>query len=98
MGVKDSGAIVPGHGGILSQGKAMLGVLRAHRLARESKVLRRLEQAGAANLASLTTLVYDDVPVERHPWAQLTLEAHLIKLAREARVSVRDGVWRPAAA
>ena len=90
--------IAPGHGWILSQGKAMLGVLRAHRLARESKVLRRLEQAGAANLASLTTLVYDDVPVERHPWAQLTLEAHLIKLAREARVSVRDGVWRPAAA
>jgi glyoxylase-like metal-dependent hydrolase (beta-lactamase superfamily II) len=90
--------IAPGHGGILAQGKAMLAVLRAHRLARESKVLRCLAQAGTASLAELTALVYDDVPIERHAWAQLTLEAHLIKLARERRVNVRDGVWRPAAA
>ena len=29
---------------------------------------------------TLTPAVYDDVPKERHPWARLTLEAHLIKL------------------
>jgi glyoxylase-like metal-dependent hydrolase (beta-lactamase superfamily II) len=33
--------------------------------------------------------------VERHRWARLTLEAHLIKLARECRASERDGLWRP---
>jgi len=30
----------------------------------------------------------------RH-WKRLTLEAHLIKLARECRASERDGLWRP---
>jgi glyoxylase-like metal-dependent hydrolase (beta-lactamase superfamily II) len=31
---------------------------------------------------------------ERHLWAKLTLEAHLIKLGREGRVSEHNGVWR----
>jgi hypothetical protein len=39
-------------------------------------------------------VVYDDVAVERHRWARLTLEAHLIKLAREQRAGERDGLWR----
>jgi len=34
------------------------------------------------------------VPVERHVWAQLTLEAHLLKLSAEGRVSRHDGLWR----
>ncbi len=32
-------------------------------------------------------MVYDDVPADRHQWARLTLEAHLIKLARDGRVT-----------
>ena len=36
----------------------------------------------------------DDVPPERHSWARLTLEAHLIKLLREARVEERSGMWQ----
>ncbi len=35
---------------------------------------------------------------ERHRWARLTLEAHLIKLAREGRVGEHDGVWRTSVA
>ena len=34
------------------------------------------------------------MPADRHPWARLTLEAHLIKLAREGRVGERNGIWR----
>ena len=45
--------------------------------------------------ACLQPVVYDEVAVERHRWARLTLEAHLIKLARECRASERDGLWRP---
>ncbi|HME40236.1 MAG TPA: MBL fold metallo-hydrolase [Steroidobacteraceae bacterium] len=87
--------IAPGHGGVMQRGKEVLSSLRAHRLAREEKVVRGLNKLSAATLDELTPVVYDDVPVERHRWARLTLEAHLIKLARDCRAGERDGVWRP---
>jgi glyoxylase-like metal-dependent hydrolase (beta-lactamase superfamily II) len=86
--------IAPGHGDVIERGKPVLKALRAHRLAREAKVLRSLQRVTAATLDELTPVVYDDVPADRHRWARLTLEAHLIKLARDSRVSVFDGLWR----
>ena len=86
--------IAPGHGGIMGRGKEVLAALRAHRLAREAKLLRSLRRLGPATLDALTTDVYDDVAIERHPWARLTLEAHLIKLARELRAEQRGAHWR----
>jgi glyoxylase-like metal-dependent hydrolase (beta-lactamase superfamily II) len=88
--------IAPGHGGVMERGKEVLRSLRAHRLAREDKVLGNLRRLAAATLDELTRAVYDDVPVDRHRWARLTLEAHLIKLAREGRASEGGGRWRPA--
>lgn len=87
--------IAPGHGDVIGRGKQVLEALRAHRLAREAKVLRSLQSLTAATLDELTPVVYDDVPADRHRWARLTLEAHLIKLARDSRVSLSDGLWRP---
>ncbi|HEY3850923.1 MAG TPA: MBL fold metallo-hydrolase [Steroidobacteraceae bacterium] len=84
--------IAPGHGGIMSRGKRVLEMLRAHRMARERKVLARLTEP--ATLDTLTPAVYDDVPKDRHPWARLTLEAHLIKLGREGKVAEAGGLWR----
>jgi glyoxylase-like metal-dependent hydrolase (beta-lactamase superfamily II) len=86
--------IAPGHGGMMPRGKEVLAALRSHRLAREEKVVRCLERLGAASLDELTPLVYDDVAAERHRWARLTLEAHLIKLVRESRAHVDGGRWR----
>jgi glyoxylase-like metal-dependent hydrolase (beta-lactamase superfamily II) len=82
----------PGHGGILPDAQDVLERLRQHRLARENKVLGLLTDA-AQPLEQLTAAAYDDVPVERHVWAQLTLQAHLIKLAREGRARETDGRW-----
>ena len=48
----------------------------------------------SAPIRSMRFQVYDDVPVERHEWAKLTLRAHLIKLEREGRISERSGVFR----
>jgi glyoxylase-like metal-dependent hydrolase (beta-lactamase superfamily II) len=90
----DFDRIAPGHGELLTQGKQVVKTLHAHRLAREAKVLHRLGELGAATLSALTAAVYDDVPAERHGWAQCTLQAHLIKLAREGRVSEQQGLWR----
>ena len=91
---RDFERIAPGHGGIMERGKEILTALRAHRLAREEKVLLSLRRLAAATLDDLTPVVYDDVAAERHRWARLTLEAHLIKLAREQRAIERDGFWR----
>jgi glyoxylase-like metal-dependent hydrolase (beta-lactamase superfamily II) len=87
--------MAPGHGAVMGRAKRMLELLRAHRVAREQKVLRKLTDTGAATLDDLTPAVYDDVSAERHPWARLTLEAHLIKLAREGRAAQSGGTWRP---
>jgi glyoxylase-like metal-dependent hydrolase (beta-lactamase superfamily II) len=92
LGAYDFDRIAPGHGDVIAGAKNAVEKLHAHRTAREDKVLRCL--AGASTLESLTAVVYDDVPVERHPWARFSLEAHLIKLVREGRVSEHDGVWR----
>jgi len=74
---------------------AAIAALRAHRMAREDKVLRSLKAMSSAGLDALTPMVYDDVPADRHQWARLTLEAHLIKLARDGRVTERNGIWQP---
>lgn len=86
--------IAPGHGGVMDRGKEILAALRAHRLAREEKVLQALGRLGAATLDELVPVVYADVAVERYRWARLTLEAHLIKLARERRAGEERGLWR----
>ena len=87
--------IAPGHGDIMERGKEVLEALRAHRMGREDKVLRCLRSLGPTAIETLTPVVYDDVPVDRHQWARLTLEAHLIKLAREGRVRAQHGIWQP---
>jgi glyoxylase-like metal-dependent hydrolase (beta-lactamase superfamily II) len=86
--------IAPGHGGVIDEAKRALAMLRKHRLMREAKVLAALREAGHANLDALTPRVYDDVAADRHSWARLTLEAHLIKLRRERRVEERGGLWQ----
>jgi glyoxylase-like metal-dependent hydrolase (beta-lactamase superfamily II) len=86
--------IAPGHGDIMERGKEVLEALRAHRLGREDKVFRTLRAMNCASIEALTPRVYDDVPADRHAWARLTLEAHLIKLTRDGRVRERDGTWQ----
>ena len=86
--------IAPGHGGVIEEAHRTLDMLRKHRLMREAKVVTALREAGRADIAALTPRVYDDVPPDRHSWARLTLEAHLIKLLREKRVEDHGGIWQ----
>ena len=97
LAAHDFERIAPGHGGVIQNGKKALASLRAHRLASEQKVLRNLRAMGTATLDGLTPAVYDDVAQDRHTWARLTLEAHLIKLARDGFVTEHSGLWRPIA-
>jgi glyoxylase-like metal-dependent hydrolase (beta-lactamase superfamily II) len=92
LGGYDFEFIAPGHGDVMGRGKRVVELLRAHRMARENKVLSCI--AEGATVDELTPRVYDDVPAERHEWAKLTLTAHLIKLEREGRISQKAGIFR----
>lgn len=86
--------IAPGHGTLLARGKRVVEALHLHRRIREAKVLRVLADLGPQTLVRLTPAVYDDVPAERHEWARLTLEAHLLKLQRDGRAAHDGTLWR----
>jgi glyoxylase-like metal-dependent hydrolase (beta-lactamase superfamily II) len=87
-------AIAPGHGALIEDSHAEVRRLIAHRLGREAKVLEGLASIAPCDLDRLVAVVYDDVDAALHPWARLSLEAHLIKLQRESRVRRTEaGGW-----
>lgn len=82
--------IAPGHGELIDDSAAEIRGLVEHRLKREAKVLAGLRRASPCDLDALVIIVYDDVDPALHPWAKLSMEAHLIKLEGESRAR-RDG-------
>jgi glyoxylase-like metal-dependent hydrolase (beta-lactamase superfamily II) len=86
--------IAPGHGELIEDSHQEIERLVRHRLAREAKVVQGLQSLGACDLDTLVQLVYDDVDPGLHPWAKMSMEAHLIKLEREGRAQGAAGTWR----
>lgn len=95
----DAEVALPAHGDPIAEGGAtgrrpseLLRSYIAHRLAREAKVAAALLQAGPAGATgeALVPIAYADTPPMVWPLARLSLEAHLIKLARDGRAR-RDG-------
>lgn len=88
--------IAPGHGEVMADSRAVVDWLVNHRLQREAKVIRCLQQSGRASLEQLVKVVYDDVDTSRHKMAKLSLSAHLIKLQQENRASHHpaDDSWQ----
>lgn len=66
-----------------------------HRLAREAKVVAALADTPAEGTAleALVATVYADTPVMMWPVAQLSLEAHLLKLEQEGRARRAGAGW-----
>ncbi|MGD9599549.1 MAG: MBL fold metallo-hydrolase [Steroidobacteraceae bacterium] len=89
-------AIAPGHGRVIVDAYGEIDRVIAHRLHREAKILAALATRDAATLDELLAPVYADVPRDRHALARLTLEAHLIKLERDGRVTRRGTRWHAA--
>ena len=93
LGEQSIKVIAPGHGDLIHDSDQEIQHLIEHRLGRERKVVAGLETLGASDLDRLVVSVYDDVDESLHPWAKLSMTAHLIKLEREGLAS-RDGdVW-----
>jgi len=83
--------IAPGHGEVMEDSHAVVSWLVNHRLQREAKVIRGLQQLGRCSVDKLVEVVYDDVDTSLHKMAKLSLAAHLIKLRQENRALQHPG-------
>lgn len=75
-----------GHGAPVTDPAARLEALIAHRQARESAILNRLEQ-GPATAQALAEKIYIDTPPSLLPAATRNVLAHLIDLTEKTRVA-----------
>jgi glyoxylase-like metal-dependent hydrolase (beta-lactamase superfamily II) len=77
--------LCPGHGPYVTDPVAKLDEYLEHRLSRERALIEALE-GGERSRARLLHRVWDDVPVELQPAAELVMQAHLEKLEFEGRL------------
>jgi glyoxylase-like metal-dependent hydrolase (beta-lactamase superfamily II) len=77
--------ICPGHGPWVTDPAAKLDEYVEHRMMRERRLLAALGR-GERSREALLDEVWDDVPAELRPAAELTMEAHLGKLEAEGRL------------
>jgi recombination protein RecT len=72
--------IVPAHGYVLGEARAAIAHLKAHRLAREAKVLAAMQALPDGSMEDWVRLVYADVPERMWPVAQRSLLAHVERI------------------
>jgi glyoxylase-like metal-dependent hydrolase (beta-lactamase superfamily II) len=82
--------LYPGHGPPVSDAMARVEGYLAHRRDREAQVVAALA-AGDRTPAEVVARVYAEVDPALHPAAELSVQAHLVKLVREGRVATGDG-------
>jgi glyoxylase-like metal-dependent hydrolase (beta-lactamase superfamily II) len=96
MSALEPAGLLPAHGALIEQPQALLSFYIEHRLMRERKVLDALEARGKASRPRhLVANAYADTPKALWPLALRSIEAHLIKLEREGRVSKEGDRWAP---
>lgn len=83
----DATRLVPAHGPVLEDPRALVDHYVAHRLAREAKVIAAL-QGGATAMDDVLAQAYADTPTFLWPLARRSLAAHLGKLVRDGRVEL----------
>jgi glyoxylase-like metal-dependent hydrolase (beta-lactamase superfamily II) len=76
--------VLPGHGPVIDQPLALIAAYIAHRHEREAQVRACLE-AGVTDPAAIVLRVYPDLSPALRGAARLTVEAHLEKIADDAR-------------
>jgi len=87
-------ALMPGHGPVIADARNKIEEYIAHRLERESNILKALE-AGASTLPDIVERVYTDVPQAMHKLAEQSVLAHLEKLEEEGAVRRANDGFHP---
>jgi glyoxylase-like metal-dependent hydrolase (beta-lactamase superfamily II)/8-oxo-dGTP pyrophosphatase MutT (NUDIX family) len=72
--------ILPAHGHVLDDARGAIARLKAHRLAREAKVLAAMRARPEGDLPDWLPLAYDDVPPAIWPVARRSLLAHVQRI------------------
>lgn len=85
--------LLPGHGQLMDDPRAVFDYLITHRHVRERKLIGALGALGPADEATLLGRVYSDVDTRIHPVAARSLKAHLLKLEQEGRACWSDAGW-----
>ena len=72
--------ILPAHGYVLGDARGAIARLKAHRLAREAKVLAAMQALPQGSMDDWVQHAYDDVPPRMWPVAQRSLLAHVERI------------------
>jgi recombination protein RecT len=72
--------ILPAHGYVLGDARGAIAKLKAHRLAREAKVLAAMQALPQGSMDDWVRHAYDDVPPRMWPVAQRSLLAHVERI------------------
>lgn len=72
--------ILPAHGHVLGDARGAIAKLKAHRLAREAKVLAAMQALPQGSMEDWVRHAYDDVPPRMWPVAQRSLLAHVERI------------------
>jgi len=89
--------IAPGHGPIIHDPAATIETYVRHRKERETRILAALE-VGPSNVSGVVAAVYTDVDPSLLPLAAGSVEAQLLKLVSEGKVSENAGLYQLACA
>jgi glyoxylase-like metal-dependent hydrolase (beta-lactamase superfamily II)/8-oxo-dGTP pyrophosphatase MutT (NUDIX family) len=76
----DARFILPAHGYVLGFAREAIARLKAHRLAREAKVLAAMRQLPDGSVQDWVRLAYDDAPPKLWPIAERSLLAHVERI------------------
>ena len=89
-------SILPAHGNVMHSPHKLIDDVIAHRIKRENKIVAALKLACKSSISpkDLVPTVYDDTPEFLWPMAELSLQAHLIKLRKDGCVKCSDNHWQ----
>lgn len=82
--------LLPGHGPQIEDPYGKIREYIDHRLMRERDIVQLLKE-GCDTIASLADTIYTDLPAPLRSVGQLSVQAHLLKLIRDGRVSEDGG-------
>ena len=72
--------ILPAHGYVIEKARSAIAKLKAHRLAREAKVLKAMQRKPDGSVEDWVRIAYDDVPERIWPVAARSLLAHVERI------------------
>jgi glyoxylase-like metal-dependent hydrolase (beta-lactamase superfamily II) len=85
--------LLPGHGPVIDNPDALIDDYVRHRVRRERQIFDILVSGGSATVDQIVSRIYAGLAPALLPAATETVLAHLLKLAKEKRVTQHDGLW-----